>query len=276
MKKLEYTAIGGEFSFTSSALIGKTILSVQKDGVGYSRIVTTTPTDKQVQYINSTGQIGFFTALTPFEPVVVLYQDNGDVCFPVALQSGQLPDANAGEAYNASFFISGTGPYSIGSIVKPLWMTVTLTSNQVVFSGTPAILDSGENSVSFTLSNTCGSVNFSQSLNVVVADAEFGATTFVSGDRLTDVEVANLTGVSGVVATVTLDSLINTNGGVLKVNGVTAAEGNTYNVTLKGSLNVEIDGVTNPGTVIKGHFTITSVSAGGIGVSKTYQISKVF
>jgi hypothetical protein len=44
----------------------------------------------------------------------------------------------------------------------------------------------------------------------------------------------------------------------------------------KGSLNVEIDGIAdNHGTAILGEFTITSVSAGEIGLLKTYLISKV-
>jgi hypothetical protein len=149
----------------------------------------------------------------------------------------------------------------------------------VTFSGTPLITDAGTGTASFTLSNACGSAPFSQSFNVNTVPAQFGATTFVSGDRLTEVEIANLSGTSGVVVTVTLDTLTNSNGGNLKVNGVAATVGNTYNVTLGvsgGTLNVEIDGITSPGSAILGHFTITAVSAGGIGISKTYQISKVF
>jgi hypothetical protein len=85
----------------------------------------------------------------------------------------------------------------------------------------------------------------------------------------------------GVVVTVTLNVLTNANGGVLKVNGVVASLGDTYSVTIdasgKGSLNVEIDGIAgNYGTGILGQFQITSVSAGAIGVSKTYLISKAF
>jgi hypothetical protein len=116
-------------------------------------------------------------------------------------------------------------------------------------------------------------------INVSVPEAQFEATTFVSGDRLTDVEIANISGVSGIVVTVTLDNYINSNGGNLKVNGTVASLDDTWNITLGalgGTLNVEIDGIVNPGTAILGHFTITGVSAGEIGLSKTYQISKAF
>jgi len=282
VKKLEYIASGGESGFMSPLLIGKRILSVMKDGVGMSKIVTSAPIDKQAQYINSTGGINFFSSLAPLEDVIVLYDDEADVCFPVAVQSGfTLPDAVCGQAYNASFFVSGTPTFNIASIVKTncSWLSVTLTDTMVTFSGTPLITDAGTATVSFTLSNACGSAPFSQNFNVNTVPAQFVATTFISGDRLTEVEIANLSGTSGVVVTVTLDTLTNSNGGNLKVNGVIATVGNTYNVTLGvsgGTLNVEIDGITSRGSAILGHFTITAVSAGEIGILKTYQISKVF
>lgn len=279
MKKLEYIATGGEQGFIDPLLIGRRILSVMKDGVGMSKIVTGTPAEKQAQYINSTGAINFASKLNPLEDVIVLYDDQGDVCFPVVIPTFTLPDAKAGQSYSASFFITGTGQFTMSNLVKPAWLTIPDPTTLVSFSGTPAISDAGSNTVSFTLSNACGSVNFSQTFNVLVPPAQFEATTFVSGNRLNDVEIANLSGTPGVVITVTLDTLTNTNGGNLKVNGADATVGDTYNVTLGvsgGLLNVEIDGISNPHTVILGHFTITAVSAGEIGLSKTYQISKVF
>jgi hypothetical protein len=281
MKKLEYTATGGEQDVTSTLLIGKTILSVLKDGIGYTKIVTTTPGEKEVQYINYKGQIVFPVQLTPGESILVLYQDNGNVCFPVTIPDFSLPDAVAGMPYSASFFIGGSKNFSIASISKPTWLIITPSDDMVTFSGTPAISDAGTNSVSFTLSNACGSAPFAQSFQVTIPAASFDTTTFVSGDRSTDVEIANLTGTSTVVVTVTITKYTNVNGGILKVNGATASLGDSYNVTIgsngKGSLNVEIDGIAdNHGTAILAEFTITSVSAGEIGLLKTYLISKVF
>lgn len=282
MKKLEYIPIGGEYGFTSPLLIGRRILSVMRDGIGMSKIVTTTPQDKQAQYLISTGSINFKSSLSENEDIIVLYSDAENVCLPVDIQLGYfMPVGVAGFAYISTFYAVGTSPFTLSSIVKPSWMTVTLSSDLVTFTGTPAIGDAGNNAVSFTISNACGTVNFSQVFNVSVPTAQFDWTTFVSGDRSTDVEIANLTGMPGVVVTVTLNVLTNANGGVLKVNGVVASLGDTYSVTIdtsgKGSLNVEIDGIAgNYGTGILGQFQITSVSAGAIGVSKTYLISKAF
>ena len=282
MKKIEYIAIGGEFGFVNPLLIGRRILSVMRDGVGMSKIVTTTPQDKQAQYLISTGGIYFKSSLSENEDVIVLYADSDNVCFPVAIQSGYfMPVGVVGFAYLSSFYVNGTSPFTLIPDVKPSWMTITLSSNLITFSGTPAIGDAGNNTVSFTINNACGTANFSQVFNISAPTAQFDTTTFVSGDRSTDVEIANLTGMPGLIVTVTLEILTNVNGGVLKVNGAVASLNDTYNVTIgsngKGSLNVEIDGnADNHGTAILGQFQITSVNAGEIGVSKTYLISKVF
>lgn len=282
MKKIEYIAIGGEFGFVNPLLIGRRILSVMRDGVGMSKIVIAAPQDKQAQYLISTGGIYFKSPLSENEDVIVLYADSDNVCFPVTIQSGYfMPVGVVGFAYLSSFYVNGTSPFTLSSIVKPSWMTITLSSNLITFSGTPAIGDAGNNTVSFTINNDCGTDDFLQVFNISAPTAQFDTTTFVSGDRSTDVEIANLTGMPGVTVTITLETLTNVNGGVLKVNGVVASLNDTYNVTIgsngKGSLNVEIDGnADNHGTAILGQFQITSVDAGEIGVSKTYQISKVF
>jgi len=112
MKKLEYIAIGGEYGFTNPLLIGRRILSVMRDGVGMSKIVTEAPQDKQAQYLISTGGINFKSSLSENEDVIVLYADAEDVCFPVSVQDGFiLPEAIAGFAYNASFIVNGSGSF---------------------------------------------------------------------------------------------------------------------------------------------------------------------
>jgi hypothetical protein len=131
--------------------------------------------------------------------------------------------------------------------------------------------------------NTSGDANYVAPVTNTTAcpiGAHFGATTFVSGDALTDVEVANFIGIPGATVVIKLDSVVNNNGGSLRVNSSTAYLNNTWSVVLDGSgngtLNVEIDGVTNSGTAILGHFTIISISAGTIGSPNAYQISKAF
>jgi len=209
---------------------------------------------------------------------------SGATCIPVGITGTPvLPDAYSGMAYSYSILLSGTAPFSLSSIVKPSWMTINISSYFVFFSGTPTSGDvnTGVN-VGFTVNNCSGApVYFADTIDVIQSGTRFGATTFVCGDSLNDSEIANITGgAAGAIVVVTLDSLTNNNGGTLKVNGSTAYAGNTFNITLDGSGNgsfsAVINGVANPSSVILGHFTITSVSAGTIGTPDTYQISKVF
>lgn len=65
VRRFEYTAVGGEkiigsvfdtFSGTTVSLAGKTLLGYEKDGVGFSKIITSgTPVDKQVKFTQSSG-----------------------------------------------------------------------------------------------------------------------------------------------------------------------------------------------------------------------------
>lgn len=203
-------------------------------------------------------------------------------CSSVAISGTPvLPDGSSHNAYTYSFAVTGTGPFTLSSIVKPAWMTIAVSGSNINFSGTPATSDEGTAiTVSFTINNPCGTVDFADTIDVNPGGARFVTVTFVSGDALTDVEIANLSGIPAITITITLDRLTNNNGGQLKVNGTQAFQGNTWNVVLdgsgNGSLDVEIDGVTNSGTAILGHFTITAVSSGTIGSPSTYQISKAF
>ncbi len=207
-------------------------------------------------------------------------------CIAVGIVAGQtLPDAKAGNDYINSLNITGDAPFVISNIVKPAWMnTPVISGNTVVFGGTPANSDVSTGiTISFTVTNCNGasSANFSQTINVIEGGARFGDTTFVSGDDLNDVEVANLIGLPGSTVTVTLETLTNNNGGQLKVNGFAViATGGTWDVVLDGSgngtLDVEIDGVTNPSSAINAVFQVTAVSTGIIGSPNTYQITKVF
>jgi len=73
--RFQYTAIGGEFSFTDSSLIGKNIVGVSRDGVNASNIISSgTVVDKEAKYETLTGQITFASYLEPNEEVIILYQ----------------------------------------------------------------------------------------------------------------------------------------------------------------------------------------------------------
>jgi len=75
MTRFEYTGIGGEVSFSNSVLIGKDIQVVTKDGIAFSRIITTgTPLNKEVKYTSSTGTIEFAMTVETGEEIVINYQ----------------------------------------------------------------------------------------------------------------------------------------------------------------------------------------------------------
>lgn len=74
--RYEYTAAGGETFFDASDLINVEILDVNRDGIGYSPIITTgTPIAKEAKYTGGSGRITFPSALEPDEEVFVLYQE---------------------------------------------------------------------------------------------------------------------------------------------------------------------------------------------------------
>lgn len=76
VKRLEYTASGGESSFSNAALQGKDIVMVTLDGISRSKIITAgTPTDQEAKYTSGSGTITFPMALDNDMQVTVLYQD---------------------------------------------------------------------------------------------------------------------------------------------------------------------------------------------------------
>jgi hypothetical protein len=76
VKRLDFTAAGGETSFTNILLINKDILGVHKDGIGNARIITSgTPVAKEVKYTTATGQLTWGIEFEPNENAYVLYQD---------------------------------------------------------------------------------------------------------------------------------------------------------------------------------------------------------
>lgn len=201
-------------------------------------------------------------------------------CVPIAfVGSPSIGNATVGIAYDQNIVITGDLPYDISAVTKPAWMTIT-PGPTTELTGIPGPGDAGTGiTVAFTLSNACGSIDFSQEIDVD-GGVHFIETTFVSGDSLNDAEIANLLGIPGSTAVIQLTTLNNPNGGVLKVNGSPAFAGNNWNVFLdglgEGTLDVEINGIVNPGTVMIGTFNIIGVDFGGIGSPDIYQISKVF
>lgn len=79
-------------------------------------------------------------------------------CTPVTIVgSPVLPNATVGVAYSYSFEVAGTAPFELGSIIKPDWMTISISGTTVSFSGTPAAEDEGDDiAVGFDIQNCAG------------------------------------------------------------------------------------------------------------------------
>ncbi|HRH60094.1 MAG TPA: hypothetical protein PL045_05960 [Chitinophagaceae bacterium] len=208
-------------------------------------------------------------------------ENYGETCVGVGAIISLLPDAVQNKAYSYSINLTGTAPFALSDVVKPAWMTIAITGSVLSFTGTPGSGDVGTNiEVSLTVTNcSSNSALFTDTLNVTNT-IQFTDRTVISTDSLTLVEHANITGVPGSTVTVKLDTLTNTNGGTLKVNTVTAAVNDEWDVVLdsggSGYLTVGIYGVSHPGSIILGHFTIINVTDGVIGTPDVYQISKTF
>ena len=73
--RLQYTGIGGEISFTDTTILGKNVFQVTRDGLDYSKLITSgTPINKEVKFDITTGTIEFSFPLSTDEEVVVYYQ----------------------------------------------------------------------------------------------------------------------------------------------------------------------------------------------------------
>lgn len=91
-------------------------------------------------------------------PMLEAIGNSGEACVPVAIVGDpSLPDGLDGGVYNYAITLSGTAPFTLFNVVKPAWMTITVTGNTINFGGTPDTGDIGEGiAVGFDIGN-CGS-----------------------------------------------------------------------------------------------------------------------
>lgn len=95
--------------------------------------IATIPVTVSFTIVNCSG-----TNIIPFSSTILVVKP----CEAIFVGSpGFMPYAYATKAYTYSFKVLIDIPYSVNIIVKPAWMTIQVTSTQVVFSGTPAITD---------------------------------------------------------------------------------------------------------------------------------------
>jgi hypothetical protein len=79
-----------------------------------------------------------------------------------------LPDAEVGTIYNYSINLTGTTPFALSSIVKPAWMTITITGSTVDITGVPDVGDvAGGVVVSFDVTNCAADIiSFADTIDV--------------------------------------------------------------------------------------------------------------
>lgn len=76
MYRYEYTATGGETTFTNAALIDKQLIAGGKDMGSFPALVTgTSPASNELGYVVATGQLSWAIAAEPGEKIWVNYQN---------------------------------------------------------------------------------------------------------------------------------------------------------------------------------------------------------
>lgn len=167
----------------------------------------------QVTYTSQNTQADLNAALASSNCSIVAKIAGTSPCVPVDVVGEiLLPDAVANQAYEYSFNITGSSPFSVVNNGFPDWMVIEVEGNTVFISGTPETSDVGEDvQVSFEIEN-CG------------------------GDRLVvdqDINVSDSCVTIGVVSGLPLPD---------------GADGAPYNtsVTLGGTMPFQIEGIVKP------------------------------
>lgn len=88
-------------------------------------------------------------------------------CTPVSIdESPLLPDGEIGSAYDYVINLLGTTPFTLTSIVKRSWMTITVIGSTIEFGGIPDVEETNVD-VSFTINNCdADTVDFAQTIDV--------------------------------------------------------------------------------------------------------------
>ena len=73
IKVYNYTATGGEFEFTSSSLVGKSVFAIFKDGIQYVEKDAGPANGKECFYDDASGSFTFGTYFEPGEIATILY-----------------------------------------------------------------------------------------------------------------------------------------------------------------------------------------------------------
>lgn len=223
----------------ASELAYTTIYVVKKDGVQHD--LYNTDANRSYIYDSPNGKIIF---PTEGEKAFVIYKETSPVvgpipgvCEPVAIVSTTMPVGVVGTLYEYTVLLTGSQPRTLSNIVKPSWVEVFPYSlSGVKVSGTPDTETT--ESVSFDVSNGCGTDSFSQSFNVIS-----GTVNFFVGGRFFTSRINSITGPDYILTSGSLPAV-----GPTAIEGVHDAYTGTITVIVQGivfplTLRLEVNGV---------------------------------
>lgn len=114
---------------------------------------------------------------------------SGDVCVPVGGGAFEPPDATLNTLYSYDYVLTGSLPFTLGSITIPGWMTLAIVGDTAHFGGTPTSFgDVGTEFLQITFNNDCGTINFP---DVEIEVLEDGRNVFVINNSSSDVTLTN-------------------------------------------------------------------------------------
>jgi len=153
----------GSLNFTLANVVKPSWMTVQIDG--YNLNFTGTPTDSDAGTgipvsFDVSNDCGLVSVSKTIDVTAV-------ACVAVGISGTPiLPDGTVGVAYNYDFDLTGTAPFTLSSITKPTWMTISVVDSTIFFSGTPDASGSSV-AVSFTINNCASDTyNFSDTINI--------------------------------------------------------------------------------------------------------------
>jgi len=89
-------------------------------------------------------------------------------CINVSGGAYNPPDAIVGQAYNYTYAVTGTAPFTLSAITKPSWMTIGVSGSNIVLGGTPPSSAAATGvTVAFTVNNCGGNIGKTDTINVI-------------------------------------------------------------------------------------------------------------
>lgn len=206
IKSKTYNIVGNQIQ--ASELAYTTIYVVKKDGI--QQDLYGTDPNRSYIYTKSTGKITFSTE---GEKAFVIYKETSPivepipgVCEPVLLTSTPMPPGMVGQPYEYTLIATGSQPRTISNIVAPAWASVyPYGIIRIKVSGMPDTETT--ETVSFDVSNGCGTDSFSESFNVVSGTVNL----FIAGRFLTAI-IQSVTGPDYVLTSGSLPAFANAEG----------------------------------------------------------------